>query len=189
MLRQITSGLEYLHAKNVCHRDLKPKNIFISFPDATVIPQMKLGGLGLTRFDKTALPLCKQVGTNAAWMAPEICDRKFFITPMDIFSLGLVFAFVLSGGLHVFGNNKEERIFNIKEKNPVNLTLQQLGDIDGIAEIFDLILSMISFDPDERPSASSVINDTFFSQTALQLRGDEAAILASAFLATQNGNL
>ena len=71
----------------------------------------------------------------------------------------------------------------------MNLTLQQLGDVDGIAEIFDLILSMISFDPDERPSASSVINDTFFSQTALQLRGDEAAILASAFLATQNGNL
>ena len=42
MLRQMTAGLGYLHLQNICHRDLKPRNVMISTDN-----KIKLGDFGL----------------------------------------------------------------------------------------------------------------------------------------------
>ena len=84
---------------------------------------------------------------------------------MDIFALGLLFAYVLSGGLHAFGSDKEERIFSIKKRKPMSLTVDQLKDVLRAAEVFDLIRSMVTYNPDERPTANSVLNHTFFGKS------------------------
>ena len=83
---------------------------------------------------------------------------------MDIFSLGILFAYVLSRGIHPFGSEKEDRIFNIKRKQPMSFTIQHLKDVVEAADIFDLICSMLSFDPEERPTSSAVLNDPFFNR-------------------------
>ena len=51
-MRQITSGLEHLHLKEIVHCNLKPANIQISFPDGTVGPLMKLTNFGMLRIVK-----------------------------------------------------------------------------------------------------------------------------------------
>ena len=128
---------------------------------------MKLGGFGFTRLSKTPLPLWKQVGTNKGWMAPEIYDLKIFTTAMDIFSLGLVFAFVLSGGLHAFGTNKHENICNMKEKLPMTLTVHQLKNVgSGVAGVFELICTMLSYNPEERPGATMAFNYAYFNKSS-----------------------
>ena len=125
---------------------------------------MKLGNYAYFRISKTEQPLYKLMGTKG-WSAPEIFDssQKTFTFAMDLFSLGLVFAYVLSGGIHPFGKEKEDRIVKIKKKEPMTFTLKQLVNVDGAEKVFDLICSMLSFDPEERPTASAVFNDTFFS--------------------------
>ena len=91
-------------------------------------------------------------------MAPEIYDCYTFDLAMDVFPLGILFAYVLSGGVHPFGVDKEDRIFNIKKKHPMSFTIQHLNDVVGAADVFDLICSMLSFDPEKRPTVSLVLN-------------------------------
>ena len=161
MLWQITSAIEYLHEKSICHCDLKPSNILVSCSDGSLQPRMKLSNFGFSRVSKTALPLWKLAGTKG-WMAPEIYDLETFTPLMDIFSLGLLYVFVLSRGLHAFGVEKEDRIVNIKKRQPMTLTIQQLKNVVRAAEVFKLICKMLSFDPEQRPIATAVLNDAFF---------------------------
>ena len=160
ILKQITCALEYLHEKQIFHRDLKPSNVVISCPDGTLQPRMKLANFGYSRVSKTALPLWKLVGTKG-WMAPEVYYLDSFTFSMDIFSLGLIFSYVLSGGFHAFGSSKEERVIRIKMKQPMILQIEHLMGVVGVAGVYELICAMLSFNPEERPRASTVLNYTF----------------------------
>lgn len=172
ILWQITSAIEYLHDKKICHCNLKPANIFISVLDGTLQPRVKVGNFGFTRqFSKTVLPLWKLVGTKG-WMAPEMYECETYIPSMDLFSLGLLFAILLTG-VHAFGIEKEDRIFNIKKKKPMILTLQQLQGVAGATDIYNLIRSMLCFVPEERPTATAVLNSSFFSHPSHSTIGSE----------------
>ena len=166
ILKQITSALEYLHSKEVYHRDLKPSNILISPPNGTLPPTMKLTNFAFTCVSKNSLPLWKQV-KNKGWMAPEIYELETFTFAMDLFSLGLLFFYVLSGGTHAFGSTKEERIIYIKMRKAMTLTLEQLKDVPGAVGFFEIITLMLSFIPEERPSASAVLNQAFVPNVLL----------------------
>ena len=93
-------------------------------------------------------------------MAPEIYQLSEIILPdlpMNIFSLGLIFSFFLSGGLHPFALDKEERITKIKNKQPIILTADQLVEDNETDEVFNLISLMLSFEWDQRPTVSEIL--------------------------------
>jgi serine/threonine-protein kinase/endoribonuclease IRE1 len=80
---------------------------------------------------------------------------------IDIFSLGLVFYYVLSNGFHPFDcGDKYMREVNIRKGN-FNLDhLDSLGDWS--VEAKDLIASMLDQDPKRRPSAQEILGHPFF---------------------------
>jgi serine/threonine protein kinase len=71
MMRQIVSGVKYLHEQNVAHRDLKPENVLVA-TDGT----LKLADFGLS-IDLTQERAVTCVGTPM-FMAPEAlaCPKK-----------------------------------------------------------------------------------------------------------------
>ena len=96
VLHQIISGLEYLHEKNVVHRDIKPQNILISKPISDKAPPLiKLADFGLSRNSKAAkrrqsdddYPIdyrqlderfnshFTQISGTPGWMAPEYAEN------------------------------------------------------------------------------------------------------------------
>ena len=169
ILHQISSGISYLHLLDIVHRDLRPCNVMVSSPfNAAIPPRMKITNFAFSRIPKDPLrplPLWKLVGGNKGWMAPEVYLVKEFTSAMDVYALGLIFAYLLNGGLHAFGEEKENRILRMKTNAPMTLTIQDLlnKDVTGANQVFQLICLMLDFNAEERPSISQVLADGFWN--------------------------
>jgi eukaryotic-like serine/threonine-protein kinase len=91
ILRSSLKTLSMMHDEGrVCHRDLKPDNIFVAddlnitiidFNVAKVIDEPITGSTGLKH-----------------WSAPEMRRNLSYDEKCDVFSLGLVAAYMLSSG-------------------------------------------------------------------------------------------
>ncbi|KAK4162422.1 hypothetical protein QBC43DRAFT_321904 [Cladorrhinum sp. PSN259] len=87
---------------------------------------------------------------------------------IDIFSLGLVFYYVLTRGHHPFDEGgKFMREVNIRKGEYKLHHLDSLGD--AAPEARDLIKSMINMDPKQRPKAPEVMAHPFFWPTKKRL--------------------
>ena len=96
ILYQLANALEFLHRKNLLHRDIKPDNILIR-DDETGI-QVALCDLGVSRvIMATEVSKLTPAGTDI-WMAPEVHQtRSKYGHPSDVYGFGLMALFVKTG--------------------------------------------------------------------------------------------
>ena len=90
IMTQMLLGVEYMHSKNVLHRDLKPGNVLISVGEKS-LPYAKICDFGLSCVPNNYRP--STPGTVTSWYrAPEICcEYDDYNYPSDIWSLGCIF--------------------------------------------------------------------------------------------------
>ena len=86
-LIHILNGLNVMHSKKICHRDIKSGNIFIS-QDKHNQPLYKLGDFNVSKIAKNDV-MKTQTGTPY-YCAPEIWQNKPYDCKSDIWSLGCV---------------------------------------------------------------------------------------------------
>jgi len=108
ILRQVTRGLAHLHKLKIVHRDIKPANLLIFVPtdEFNNKPLMKLADFDISKMlkaninmDFTNTSLTNPSGSRG-WMAPEVYQSHRFDFKVDVWALGLIFGFTLSGGKH-----------------------------------------------------------------------------------------
>jgi len=163
---QICIGLEYLHSLDIIHRDLTPNNILLSFNNGIV--RVMISDFGIAKLLNPNTQYSSTIGT-IGWTAPEWLQQhykpeseiKVLVKPkaIDIFSLGCIFYYLYSDGLHPFG---EERIRNSN-------IMKKIFDVDFSklkSDNFLLFYAMIHFNPGNRPNIEDIIKHPFFwSQT------------------------
>ena len=170
-LHQITEGVRHFHEcdKPVLHRDIKPTNILWTNDTSGQFASGKrfvVSDFDMSRFCGDPSSNKSHYGTEG-WSAPEMWDTKRGIRTIaaDIFSLGCVYFYVLTGGGHPFGmlNNRRE-LQNSIMRNQVSLghvLTENFGCYeDELSK--ELIVSMIQSDVSERPTARKTLKHLFF---------------------------
>ncbi|KAH7134021.1 hypothetical protein EDB81DRAFT_89502 [Dactylonectria macrodidyma] len=111
--------------------------------------------------DSAMMDMSTQSGSNSVLVNDNMISSRRATRAIDIFSLGLVFFYVLTNGSHPFDcGDKYMREVNIR-KGKYNLSpLDSLGDFAYEAD--DLIGSMLDADPKKRPNAREVMSHPFF---------------------------
>ncbi|ESL08276.1 protein kinase [Trypanosoma rangeli SC58] len=88
VLRDIASGIAYMHSKGIVHRDIKPCNILFCNGVA------KIGDFGSAAEECTAKPLVNMKGT-LAYMSPEVLLGEPYGRPCDMWSFGCLLAEII----------------------------------------------------------------------------------------------
>jgi len=108
-LRQLLEGIAYCHKHRVLHRDLKPQNLLIDSHGL-----IKLADFGLARaFGLPVRPYTHEVVT-LWYRAPEVLlGAKFYSTAVDTWSLGCIFAEMLTRRPLFPGDSEIDQLFRI----------------------------------------------------------------------------
>jgi serine/threonine protein kinase len=132
----IANGLDYLHkhAPQIVHRDISSKNILLGGNKAKIadLGQAKIFGHN-TLSRQTGMP------GAMAYSAPEVLTGKYS-AKIDVFSYGILVAQMCSGEYPRI-DRREAQIEQAGAAHPV---------------LHSLIVSMVSYQPHERPSAEAV---------------------------------
>ena len=131
----VANGLHYLHTKRVVHFDLKSANILLSRAGTA-----KLADIGMARvLNKSYLSVISGLGTFA-WSAPEVLAGKRCTEKADIYSWGVVLWEICTGEAPARGDMRP---------------LQAPDDCPQ--RIVDLYEQCVAENPDDRPSATQVL--------------------------------
>ncbi|PIN16258.1 Tyrosine kinase [Handroanthus impetiginosus] len=80
----VCKGMEYLHQKNVIHRDLKTANLLMDTCNV-----VKVADFGVARFQNKGGVMTAETGTYR-WMAPEVINHQPYDQKADVFSFAIV---------------------------------------------------------------------------------------------------
>ncbi|XP_062853709.1 striated muscle preferentially expressed protein kinase, partial [Trichomycterus rosablanca] len=95
LLVQILQGLEYLHNHRILHLDIKPDNIMVT--NQSIVKIIDFGSA--QKFNPLSLKPCSRDLGTLEYTAPEILKGDVVGPPADMWSLGVLTYFMLSGRL------------------------------------------------------------------------------------------
>ncbi|EFX66666.1 hypothetical protein DAPPUDRAFT_262683 [Daphnia pulex] len=168
-LYQLAMGLEYIHEKKLIHCDLKPKNVLLWTGNSSTV--MKWTNFGSSKeIDAKGTCPINEIKGGLDWLAPEILKAleneenqsenlaqllwECCTFKSDVFAEGLVFGFLLLGGLHPYGSVSRNIQTNINQDKPASMSTKI-----PTSPIGELTLKMLAYKQENRLTASEIVEE------------------------------
>ncbi|XP_047538985.1 raf homolog serine/threonine-protein kinase Raf isoform X2 [Vanessa atalanta] len=153
--RQTAQGMDYLHAKNIIHRDLKSNNIFLRDDWSVKIGDFGLATAKVRWSDSSTLGgvQWQQPTGSILWMAPEVIrmdEPVPYTFRSDVYAYGIVLFELMAGELpYSHLNNKDQILWTVGRGllRPDARRLRQ----DAPQALKRLFEDCIKFDREQRP--------------------------------------
>lgn len=150
--QQISQGMGYLHAKDIVHKDLKTKNIFLENGKVIITD---FGVFSAIKLQYSKEGLC--ISNNwLCYLAPELIrglrpvppahDELQFSKASDVYAFGTVWYELLCGEFPFKRQPPEAIIFQIGRGMK-----QTLANIQASRDVKDILMLCWAFQPDDRP--------------------------------------
>lgn len=153
LVNELIQAVAFCHSRQLMHRSIKPANIWL-----TSNRNLKLLDDGVSRAIKTTELSANDKMRN--WRAIENIFEGRFEFASDIFSLGLVIFYILSGGKHPYQmpnlNSLDFVEANIMNGYPQTFTIEQERLERHFPGSSGLIHEMLHMDYKKRPSIENV---------------------------------
>lgn len=155
---ELLEALQYAHARQFVHRDVKPANLMVTTQDGR--EAVKVVDFGLARVYQASrlsgLTITGQVGGTAAFMAPEqISDFRDARPPVDQYAAAATLYYLLTGK-HVYDYpaSSQKRLLMILQDDPVPLRSRRADLPEALAAVIHRALAR---EPGERfPDAAAL---------------------------------
>ena len=159
IFKKILNGISAIHNLNICHRDIRPENIYL---DENYNP--KIASFSLSCLN--ANNLNQYVGA-VIYCAPEILSRiPYNGIKADIFSLGkLLFALVTNMLPFKRATTTDQYYSHINNHQPLNFwNAIPLNGINLSQSFKNLFIRMVDPEPNNRPTIEQILNDEWMNE-------------------------
>ena len=159
IIYQIASGIKYLHQYGIVHRDLKPENIMLTEPNDN--GKVKIMDFGLSKIMGPQEKSNDGFGT-INFVAPEVLLRTPYNKSVDIWSIGVMIYYMLSGQLPFDDpSDNDEVIAKMTVFNEVEFPKQFFEKRSPL--VIDLISKCLIKDPEKRITIDNILNHEWFN--------------------------
>jgi len=150
LIERVVDAVRFAHGEGVIHRDLKPSNIMVDRDNSPIVLDFGLA----TAKETSNLTVEGAVLGTPKYMSPEQVKGEASSPAGDVYALGLIYYFVMTGDDLVRGKSTGEIAAQHLEAD-----FRPRVDRDSRVPALDaqLILRMIDRSPERRPSLAQVL--------------------------------
>ncbi|CAO0803394.1 unnamed protein product [Mucor circinelloides] len=166
LTRQMLEGLQYLHERDIVHRDMKPENLL--FQTAGDDSNLMITDFGLSKILKAQDDILTTACGTPGYVAPEVLLQTGHNKPVDLWSVGVILFTLLSGYTPFWGEDQAS-LFESIMSGQYEYDEEYWSDISDSAR--NLIDRLLTFDPNNRITAEEALQHPWITGTGSKEAG------------------